>query len=455
MSRICPERAVWSERGRPPAGWFTKRGGRGVASRRARPGAPRDAAGSGPDRRDVRRCGRGVAALHRARPRAQAVDRRRLPGAGPVAAAAGVRRPADRVDHDADDRALARRGRPRRRARARSRSCCCTASSSGRASSTACRSIRPPTSRSRRQRRSGDIEVFSPEEVHGARPRGGVGAGRSDLPHGGVHRACAAASCWRCAGATSTSPARSIRVRASYAEGELTTPKSGKVRSVPMAPDVAEALAALGAAPQRGPATTTWCSPARPARSSTGARCAAATSRRSSAPACARLRFHDLRHTFGTRDDRQGRHPPRAGVDGPRRRPDDDEVPPLRAARGGRRARRRGVRRSTRPTLRRCTRDRRRMSPTPRDHVPRARPHQRVLRRRRLGRHRGDPQRLGRRRGADRAPLGGSAARRGRPGARLPHSDGFISPLDLVEIGLLSREDAQELHAIETSRQRV
>jgi uncharacterized membrane protein len=32
-------------------------------------------------------------------------------------------------------------------------------------------------------------------------------------------------------------------------------------------------------------------------------------------------------------------------------------------------------------------------------------------------------------------------------------SDGFISPLDLVEIGLLTREEAQELHAIETSRQ--
>ena len=32
-------------------------------------------------------------------------------------------------------------------------------------------------------------------------------------------------------------------------------------------------------------------------------------------------------------------------------------------------------------------------------------------------------------------------------------SDGFISPLDLVEIGLLSSEEAQELHAAETSRQ--
>ena len=37
-----------------------------------------------------------------------------------------------------------------------------------------------------------------------------------------------------------------MRVRASYYLGQLTTPKSGKVRSVPMAPDVADALAALG-----------------------------------------------------------------------------------------------------------------------------------------------------------------------------------------------------------------
>jgi len=30
-------------------------------------------------------------------------------------------------------------------------------------------------------------------------------------------------------------------------------------------------------------------------------------------------------------------------------------------------------------------------------------------------------------------------------------SDGFISPLDLVEIGLVSREEAEELHAMETA----
>jgi integrase len=35
-------------------------------------------------------------------------------------------------------------------------------------------------------------------------------------------------------------------VRASYAAGQITTPKFGKVRSVPLAPDVAEVLAKLG-----------------------------------------------------------------------------------------------------------------------------------------------------------------------------------------------------------------
>ncbi len=46
-------------------------------------------------------------------------------------------------------------------------------------------------------------------------------------------------------------------------------------------------------------------------------------------------------------------------------------------------------------------------------------------------------------------PLRDAVARAG--GYRI--SDGFISPLDLVEIGLLSSEEAQQLHAAETSRQ--
>ena len=48
-------------------------------------------------------------------------------------------------------------------------------------------------------------------------------------------------------------------------------------------------------------------------------------------------------------------------------------------------------------------------------------------------------------------PLRDAVVRAG--GFRL--SDGFIRPLDLVEIGLVSREEAEELHAIETSRQPV
>ena len=45
-------------------------------------------------------------------------------------------------------------------------------------------------------------------------------------------------------------------------------------------------------------------------------------------------------------------------------------------------------------------------------------------------------------------PLRDAIARAG--GFRI--SDGFISPLDLVEIGLLSAEEAEQLHALETSR---
>jgi hypothetical protein len=43
-------------------------------------------------------------------------------------------------------------------------------------------------------------------------------------------------------------------------------------------------------------------------------------------------------------------------------------------------------------------------------------------------------------------PLRDAVARAG--GFRI--SDGFISPLDLVEIGLVSAEEAADLHALET-----
>ena len=43
-----------------------------------------------------------------------------------------------------------------------------------------------------------------------------------------------------------------------------------------------------------------------------------------------------------------------------------------------------------------------------------------------------------------------STCRSGRRSSTAP-SDGFISPLDLVEIGLVSAEEARELHELETA----
>ena len=78
---------------------------------------------------------------------------------------------------------------------------------------------------------------------------------------------------------------QAIRVRTNYSFGELVTPKSGKVRSVPMIPEVAQAIARLG---QRDHFTgdRTLCSPARAAATSTRARSGAATKRPPGAPDC-------------------------------------------------------------------------------------------------------------------------------------------------------------------------
>jgi integrase len=95
------------------------------------------------------------------------------------------------------------------------------------------------------QRSSGDIEVLGPEEVWAL-----VRAARSELDGSvfltaaftGLRMGELLALRWR----DVDFPGSVIRVRSNYAGGQLTTPKSGKVRSVPMAPDVAAALARLG-----------------------------------------------------------------------------------------------------------------------------------------------------------------------------------------------------------------
>jgi integrase len=147
--------------------------------------------------------------------------------------------------------------------------------------------------------RSGGIQVFSPEEVWAL-----VRAADSEqdaaifltAAFAGLRRGELLALRWRDVDFSGSV----IRVRASYAEGHLTTPKSGKVRSVPMAPDVAEALAKLG---QRelftGDDELVFVG-------QSGSYLDGSALRRRYGAALKRaglrqLRFHDLRHTFGTR----------------------------------------------------------------------------------------------------------------------------------------------------------
>jgi integrase len=95
-----------------------------------------------------------------------------------------------------------------------------------------------------RVRTSAEIQVFSPEEIWAlvrAAASETDGAIFLTAAFTGLRRGELLALHWRdvdFAGST-------IRVRASYAAGYVTTPKSGKVRSVPMALDVAAALARL------------------------------------------------------------------------------------------------------------------------------------------------------------------------------------------------------------------
>ncbi len=108
-----------------------------------------------------------------------------------------------------------------------------------------CPPTRLPWVEKYRQRSSSDIDVFSPEEVLAL-----VRAAASEQDAAiylvaaftGLRRGELLALRWRDVDFGGSI----IRVRSSYAADQLTTPKSGKVRSVPLAPGVAEALARLG-----------------------------------------------------------------------------------------------------------------------------------------------------------------------------------------------------------------
>lgn len=149
------------------------------------------------------------------------------------------------------------------------------------------------------QRTSGDIEVLAPEEVWSlvrAASTETDGAIFLTAAFTGLRMGELLALRWRdvdFAGST-------IRVRSSWAGGQLTTPKSGKVRSVPMAPDVAKALAKLGSRDHwTGDDDLVFAGETGTYLSDSGLRVRyKAALRRAS---LRELRFHDLRHTFGTR----------------------------------------------------------------------------------------------------------------------------------------------------------
>jgi integrase len=147
--------------------------------------------------------------------------------------------------------------------------------------------------------RSGDLQVFSPEEVWALIRAAGseqdatlfLAAAFTGLRMGEL-----LALRWRDVDFAGSA----VRVRASYYAGHLTTPKSGRVRAVPLAPDVSKALAQLSR-------RRDWVGDddlvfAGDAGSYLDGSALRRRYKASLAVAGLRsLRFHDLRHTFGTR----------------------------------------------------------------------------------------------------------------------------------------------------------
>jgi integrase len=148
------------------------------------------------------------------------------------------------------------------------------------------------------QRRTTEIQVFSTEEIMAlirAASSEEDGAIYLTAAFTGLRRGELVALRWR----NVDFPRRHIRVTASYTGRALSTPKSGRARSVPMAPQVAEALARLN---QRGHHTADD-DLVFPGIAGEYLDASALYRRYKTALKRAGLRdlrFHDLRHTFGT-----------------------------------------------------------------------------------------------------------------------------------------------------------
>ena len=238
---------AWTERGRPPAGYFTKRTAEDWLRDVLGSGAARDVARHGANRCDVRRRGRGVPALleqDRGRKPSTVRDYRSVARTSHLLPAFGAM-PLE-VDHDRGDRAVAPASLERLSNRTKNKLLILLHGIFRRAqqvygsgTNPCAMSSSPPqrraaTSRCSRPRRCGRWCARRPEQD---------AAIFLTAAFTGLRRGELLALRWRDVDFTGSV----IRVRASYAAGRLTTPKSGKVRSVPMAPDVAAALAQLGA----------------------------------------------------------------------------------------------------------------------------------------------------------------------------------------------------------------
>jgi integrase len=149
-----------------------------------------------------------------------------------------------------------------------------------------------------RQRRRLDLDVFTPEEV---RALCRAAASEQDAAiyltaaFTGLRRGELIALRWR----DVDFPASRIRVSASYAGGQLTAPKSGKVRSVPLASEVASMLAQLGQR-ERWTGDDDVVFPGQLGGYLDGSALRRRYLEALERAGLRRLRFHDLRHTFGT-----------------------------------------------------------------------------------------------------------------------------------------------------------
>ena len=147
--------------------------------------------------------------------------------------------------------------------------------------------------------RSGDLQVFSPEEVWAlvrAAANDEDGALFLTAAFTGLRMGELLALRWRDVDFLGSA----VRVRASYYAGHLTTPKSGKVRAVPLAPDVATALAQLGKRDNWvGDGDLVFAGAAGDYLDGSALRRRYKLALK--AAGLRPLRFHDLRHTFGTR----------------------------------------------------------------------------------------------------------------------------------------------------------